>query len=148
MVKAWGTVWWAEYTKGVNITISYLPPVLEVNAKLICRICFSQKLVFINSKGGVEIAQVWDGRFTHAHGADLLGFHQRDVEKGAQLLRERGRFVAPPNRGAASAALPLLGSPANGRKVTVTGHSRSRNAVSSAAHGRLVGIAGGVALRY
>ena len=76
----------------------------------------------------------------------------RRVRRGyAQLLRERGRFVAPPNRGAASAALPLLGSPANGRKVTVTGLGHSRKAVGSgrgAAHGRLVGVGGGVALRY
>lgn len=77
--------------------------------------------------------------------------HDVDTAGYAQLLRERGRFVAPPNRGAASAALPLLGSPANGRKVTVTGLGHSRKAVGSgrgAAHGRLVGVGGGVALRY
>jgi hypothetical protein len=90
----------ADITERVDVTIAEPIPVLERNPKLEAGLCGAHELALLDAEQRVKRPERRDSRLAHAHRANLIGLHQRDVEQGAQLLREHGRHC--PAGGAAS----------------------------------------------
>jgi len=79
----------ADIAKRVDVTVTQPVPVLKRDAQLERGIGRAHELALINAEQLVKSPEGGDGCLPDAHGADLVGFHQRYVQQGAQLLRQR-----------------------------------------------------------
>ena len=89
MLEARGPVVLAGDAEGMDVVLADVAPVLEADAELEGALRGGHELLLVDLQQAVEGHQRRDGRFADAHGADLVGFDQRDVEQLAQRLRQR-----------------------------------------------------------
>jgi hypothetical protein len=87
----------ADIPEGVDIAIAGARPVLEPDAQLEGSLCRAHELPLVESKQGMKRANGRDGRLANPDSADFIGFNQRDVKQGTQLLRQ-GRRRSPAGR--------------------------------------------------
>jgi hypothetical protein len=80
----------AIHAERVDVAVSLHAPVLEQDAELERRRGGAHEFLLVDTEQLMEVPDRRDGRFTHAHGADLLRLHERDVQDAIELLRQRG----------------------------------------------------------
>jgi hypothetical protein len=77
--------------EGVDVALADVAPVHELDAELERALRRGEHLPLVDIQQVVEFEERRDCRFAYAHGPDLLGFHERDVDCMAGLQpRQRG----------------------------------------------------------
>jgi hypothetical protein len=76
--------------EGMDVILAAVFPVLEVDAQLERGLRSGHEFLLTDAEQPVEMDQRWNGGLAHAHGADLVGLDELDVEHLAQSLRDRG----------------------------------------------------------
>ncbi len=81
----------AERAEGMHIAVTRQIPAAKLDAELERALRLAHEVRFVEAQQLVEVAQRRQGRFAHAHGADLVGLDQRHrVALGMQHLRAGG----------------------------------------------------------
>jgi hypothetical protein len=91
VLEAGGPVVGAGQAEGVDIVLAARAPALEADAQLEGGVGGGHEFLLADVEQAVEVDQARDGRLAYAHGADLVGFDQGDVEHLAERARERRR---------------------------------------------------------
>jgi hypothetical protein len=86
VLEACGPVVLAGLAEAVEVVPAHLAPALEPDAQLEGGLRGGHEGLFVYAQQAVEGLQRRDGRLAHAHGADLVGLDQRDVQQRAQRL--------------------------------------------------------------
>ena len=100
VLEARGPVVLAREPEGVDVVLPHVAPVLEADAELEGGLRGGHELLFVDVEQLVEGQQRGDRGLAHAHGADLVGLDQADVQRLAQRLAQAGRHH-PAGRAAA-----------------------------------------------
>ena len=100
MLEARRPVVLAGGAEGVNVVFAAVAPIFKSDAELERGLRGGHELLLVDSQQAMKRHERRNGRLAHAHGADLIGLHQPDVEQLAERFRQtRGHH---PARGAAA----------------------------------------------
>ena len=95
MLKARGPVVLARRAEGVDVVLAAVAPVLEADAELESALRGGHELLLVDLQQAMESHERRNGRFADAHGTDLVGLDQPDVEQLAERFRQpRGHHPA------------------------------------------------------
>ena len=80
-----------DLAESVHVAIAGAAPVAELYAQLEGALRPAQEIVFVQAEHPVEIANGRNRGLAHSHRADLLGFHEADIDRGSHGFREQRR---------------------------------------------------------
>ena len=80
-----------DLAESVHVAIAETAPVAELDTQLESAPRSAQEIVFVQAEHPVIFADGRNRRLAHTHRADLLGFHEADIDRGPHGFREQRR---------------------------------------------------------
>ena len=87
-------------TKGVDVIVAFVTPVLKRNTQLEGTLHCRYKVLLLDLQQFVQRLQRWNGCLTDAYGADFIGLDERHVQRFTEQFGDR--CCRHPSRGTAS----------------------------------------------